>query len=103
MGITIDTALGTYLDRIAHILKSQLHKVTDKQKIERFLAELSPTDDLSESQVEAILSPDYDLHGAPLLEQLAKLGDPSQFAFPIALQHTRTADVSFSGLESYFR
>ena len=39
MGITVDIAVGTYLDRVSHTLSSQLNQVQDKQMIAKFLSE----------------------------------------------------------------
>jgi len=57
---------------------------------------------LTEEALSTILSDPY-AHGGALLEKLAALGDPSVVPFPIPLQHNRTADVSFAGIETHLK
>mmetsp|Transcript_17823 Transcript_17823/g.21012 ORF Transcript_17823/g.21012 Transcript_17823/m.21012 type:complete len:151 (-) Transcript_17823:303-755(-) len=111
MGLTIDKGIGTYLDRAAHILRAQLHQVRDDDKIARFVRKFNKTHDspfsqnsepLTEEALSTILSDPY-AHGGALLEKLAALGDPSVVPFPIPLPNSRTADVSFAGIETYLK
>jgi N6-L-threonylcarbamoyladenine synthase len=41
--------------------------------------------------------------GGPIIEQLAKEGDPNRFTFPVPLKGKPGCDLSFSGLKTAFR
>ena len=110
MGLTIDTAVGSYLDKAANNYEKLIEEVfSDKSKVSKFVDEWNRKNHFKLEEGEQPLNADdfadqflgKHSHGGVLLEKLASYGDPSEIAYPIPLQQVKNANMSFTGLTTF--
>ena len=103
MGITVDLALGNFLDRAAaDIMPTFKAAVENKDKVAEFVAWYSAghsDNPMPADYFEGVLL-NPSMHGGQLIEKLARYGDPAGFALPVPQAVDGSANLSYSGLGS---
>jgi tRNA A37 threonylcarbamoyltransferase TsaD len=101
MGFSIDIAIGSFLDTVAAEIQQRTDIFDDKKQISDFII------DYNKENAHDTIPDGYfnDILKLPatgkFLERLARYGDPREFEMPIPQKLDSTANMSFSGLQSF--
>lgn len=99
MGMTVDMALGNFLDKITWDVYKRMDLLSDTAQIDQFVREYNNT---NKTKIPADYFKDI-TKWSPVgktLERLAKYGDSREFELPIPAKLDSLANMSYSGLYS---
>lgn len=101
MGFSVDIGIGTFLDSVAEEIAQRTDIFDDKKQIADFISDYNnknPKDIIHKEYFDDVLKLP---HTGKFLERLARYGDPREFEMPIPQKLDSTANMSFSGLQSF--
>ena len=103
MGITVDVAIGNFLDRcakdVAPTLRAALEGEAAAAKFVAWHNAGHVDDPMPEDYFDDLLT-DRAVHGGQLIEKLARYGNPAAFTLPIPKAADVSANMSYTGLHT---
>ena len=103
MGMTIDLAIGNYLDSVATNVLLRNDILQDKAQISAFITKYNKNNVQNQIPLDYFDGVESWAPTGKTLEKLAKYGDGSEVDMPIPVKMNQLATMSFSGLGSHVK